>query len=78
MPDIEALAISIVEEIYDYTSGRPGKSVDLDRIAQRLQLSRKPILAEAIRVAEAEDWVVVEDGHSLTLTNEGRRAVTST
>ncbi|MCC8430633.1 hypothetical protein LJ725_16805 [Reyranella aquatilis] len=49
--DANSIALEILCEAYNYTSGRPQKWVDLGRIAQRLLLPETGAVEEAARLA---------------------------
>lgn len=82
IPDVQDrtshLALDIVREAYDYTSGRPQKWVDIGRIAQRLRLPETGAIEEAVRLAETKGWLILDGEHGLSLTEAGRRIVTAT
>jgi hypothetical protein len=67
--ETESLALQLVRALYDSTDG----------LAQQWRMLEEfpGMTAEAIELAVARGWMIVEAGHSICLTNAGRRLVES-
>jgi hypothetical protein len=68
--ETESLVLHLVRAVYNATDGLPmqWRSLDLD----------VPETAEAVRYAVTQGWMMVQGGHSVCLTDAGRRIVTPT
>ena len=68
-PDLEteSLALQLVRALYASTDGLPEQWRMLEELPG--------MTAEAIVFAVARGWVIVEAGHSICLTDAGRRLV---
>ena len=64
----EALALHIMRALYDATAGRPMQWRSLAGISDVAETQ------EAVQLAVDRGWLLVEGGHSVCLTDEGRRA----
>ena len=64
----EALALHIMRSLYDATGGRPMQWRSLAGISDGGETQ------EAVQLAVDRGWLLVEGGHSVCLTDEGRRA----
>ena len=69
LPDLEtkSLALQLVRALYDSTDGLPQQWHMLEELPG--------MTAEAIVFAVSRGWVFVEAGHSICLTDAGRRLV---
>jgi hypothetical protein len=67
--DTETLALQLVRGLYDATDGLPQQW----RMLEGLEASTM----DAIMYAITRGWVIVEAGHSICLTDAGRRLVES-
>ncbi len=65
--EAESLALLLVRALYDSTDGLPQQWRMLEELPG--------MTAEAIVFAVAKAWVAIEAGHSICLTNAGRRLV---
>jgi hypothetical protein len=65
--ETETLALHLVRVLYDATAGRPQEW----RMLEELDVAT----TDAIEFAIARGWVVVQAGHSICLTDAGRRLV---
>lgn len=63
----ETLARHLVADLYRSTDGRPGQ--------WRMVGGLSGATAEAIHLAVERGWMLCERGHSVALTDEGRRLV---
>ena len=63
---IEVLALHLVRAVYNATDGQPMQWRSLEGLVV-------PETAEAVRYAEERGWILVRDGHSVCLTEAGRR-----
>jgi hypothetical protein len=63
--EIETLAMHLVCALYDLTDGKPQEWRTLENL--------DGMTAEAIQIAVAQGWVIVEAGRSICLTDGGRR-----
>lgn len=63
----EALALHLMRALYDSTTGRPMQWRSLAGI------SEGGVTQEAVQLAVDRGWLLVEGGHSVCLTDEGRR-----
>jgi hypothetical protein len=63
--EIESLALYLVCALYDITDGKPREWRMLEEL--------DGMAAEAIVFAVAQGWVIGEAGHSICLTDAGRR-----
>lgn len=70
MPD--TMARRLVRELYAYTGGRPLQWAPLNTIARRLVLDDQTANVIAQNAAD-KDWLLFEGGHSICLTEAGRR-----
>lgn len=64
----EALALHLMRALYDATDGRPMQWRSMAGIADGSETQ------EAVQLAVDRGWLLVEGGHSVCLTDEGRRA----
>lgn len=64
----EVLALHIMRALYDATAGRPLQWRSLAGISDVAETR------EAVQWAVDRGWLLVEGGHSVCLTDEGRRA----
>jgi hypothetical protein len=69
--ETESLAVQLVRTLYDATDGRPMQWRSLEGLDA-------PEAAEAVRYAVTKGWMMVQGGHSVCLTDAGRRIVTPT
>jgi hypothetical protein len=67
--ETETLVLHLVRVLYDATDGRPQEW----RMLEELDVAT----TDAIEFAIARGWVVVQAGHSICLTDAGRRLVES-
>jgi hypothetical protein len=65
--ETEALALHLVRALYEATGGRPQEWRSLEEL--------DVATTDAIVFAVARGWVVVQGGHSICLTDAGRRQV---
>ena len=65
--ETETLALHLVRALYDAAGGRPQEW----RMLKELDVAT----TDAIEFAIARGWVVVQAGHSICLTDAGRRLV---
>jgi hypothetical protein len=65
--DTEALALQLICALYDVTDGKPQEWRMLEKLDE--------MTAEAIVFAVEQGWVTAEAGHSICLTDAGRRLV---
>jgi hypothetical protein len=65
--ETETLALHLVRALYEATGGRP----QVWRSLEELDVAT----TDAIEFAVARGWVVVQAGHSICLTDAGRRLV---
>lgn len=63
----ETLARHILGSLYDATGGRPQQWRSLAGISETRET------AEAVQLAVDRGWLLIERGHSICLTDEGRR-----
>lgn len=63
----EALALHIMRALYDATAGRPMQWRSLAGISDVAETR------EAVQLAVTRGWLLVEGGHSVCLTDEGRQ-----
>lgn len=70
-PDLDALARRFVGALHADTGGRPMQWRSIDSIGARSRLGgeRGKVVARALALG----WVEVQDGHSVQLTDAGRR-----
>jgi hypothetical protein len=68
-----ALARRIVRDTYVFTRGTPMQWVTVQTIARRLSLSDEVMIDRAIQLARRKGWLDFAGGHSICLTEEGRR-----
>ena len=71
--NVEGLARQIVRDIRTCTNNRPQQWVSLPTIAERLALTDDAAIKAALQHAIHKGWMIVEGGHSLCLTDAGRR-----
>lgn len=64
----ETLALHIMRALYDATAGRPMQWRSLAGLSDVAETR------EAVQWAVDRGWLLVEGGHSVALTDEGRRA----
>lgn len=69
--ETESLAVQLIRAVYNATDGRPMQW-------RSLQGLDAPESAEAVRYAVTRGWLLVQDKHSVCLTEAGRRIVTPT
>jgi len=62
----ETSALRLMRALYDATDGRPMQWRSLEGLDV-------PETDEAVRYAVTRGWVTVEGGHSVCLTDDGRR-----
>jgi hypothetical protein len=67
--ETETLALHLVRALYEATGGRPQEWRNLEEL--------DVATTDAIEFAVARGWVVVQAGHSICLTDAGRRVVES-
>jgi hypothetical protein len=67
--ETEPLALHLVRALYDATDGKPQEWRSLEEL--------DAVTTDAIVFAVARGWVVVQGGHSICLTDAGRRLVES-
>ena len=67
--ETETLALHLVRALYEATGGRPQVWRSLEGL--------DAATTDAIVFAVARGWVVVQGGHSICLTDAGRRKVES-
>jgi hypothetical protein len=65
--ETESLALHLVRALYEATGGRP----QVWRMLEELDAAT----TDAIVLAVTRGWVVVQAGHSICLTDAGRRLV---
>lgn len=63
----ETLARHIISSLYDATGGRSQQWRSLAGISEAGET------AEAVQLAVDRGWLLIEGGHSVCLTDEGRR-----
>jgi len=63
----------IVRDVYAFTRGAPMQWVPVETIARRLSLSDEAMTGQAIELARRKGWLDYAGGHSICLTEEGRR-----
>lgn len=63
----ESLARHIMRSLYDATDGRPQQWRSLAGISETSEAEA------AVQLAVERGWLLVERGHSVCLTDEGRR-----
>jgi len=63
----ESLALHIMRSLYDATGGRPLQWRSLAGISDVAETR------EAVQHAVDHGWLLIEGGHSVCLTDEGRR-----
>ena len=66
--ETEALALHLVGALYNATDGRPNQ--------WRMLAGLDGATADAIEFAVARGWLLIEGGHSICLTEAGRRLIT--
>jgi len=66
--ETESLALHLMSALYDWTGGRPMQWRSLAGISDGGETQ------EAVQLAVDRGWLLVEGGHSVALTDEGRRA----
>ena len=69
--ETESLALSLVRAVYNATDGSP-------MIWRSLEGLDAPESADALRYAVSRGWLLMQGGHSVCLTDAGRRLVTPT
>jgi hypothetical protein len=69
--ETESLALHLVRAVYNATDGRPMQWRSLEGLDV-------PEAAEAVRYAIEMGWILVQGGHSVCITDAGRRIVTPT
>jgi photosystem II stability/assembly factor-like uncharacterized protein len=67
--ETETLALHLVRALYETTDGRPQEWRNLEEL--------DVATTDAIEFAVARGWVVVQAGHSICLTDAGRRLMES-
>ena len=65
--EVEKLARHIVNSLYESTGGRPQQWRSLAGIYESEEATA------AVQLAVDRGWLLVEGGHSICLTDEGRR-----
>jgi len=65
--ETETLALHLVNALYRVTDGRPNQ--------WHMLAGFDDVTNDAIEFAEARGWMIVERGHSVALTEMGRRLV---
>ena len=68
-----ALARRIVHDLHAYGAGRPGQWASLNTITRRLQLDDELATDAAVELAAKRGWLEELGGHSIRLTDAGRR-----
>ncbi len=68
--ETEALSLHLVRAVYNATDGRPMQWRSLEGLDV-------PETAGAVRYAVTQGWMMVQGGHSVCLTDAGRRIVTN-
>ena len=61
----DAQALTLVRTLYAATDGRPQQWRSLGGLSNATD--------EAVQYAAARGWIIVEGGHSVCLTDEGRK-----
>jgi hypothetical protein len=69
----QVLSRRIVRDAYVFTRGTPMQWVTVQTIARRLSLSDEVMIDRAIQLARRNGWLDFAGGHSICLTEEGRR-----
>jgi len=69
----EAMARRIVREMQACTRGKSRKWVPVHTLALRLVMKKNHSLALALTFGVDRGWLLVEGGHSVCLTDTGRR-----
>ena len=70
-PEVEALALHLLRALYDATGGRPQQWRSLAGLWKGTESDA------AVQLAIDKGWLLLEDGHSICLTDEGRRKATA-
>lgn len=70
----ETMALCIVRDVHEYTGGRQQNWAPLETIVRRLVLTDEAVIVDALALGVDRGWLLVEGGHSVALTDEGRRA----
>lgn len=65
----ETLALHLMRQLYDSTTGRPMQWRSLAGISEGGETQ------EAVQLAVDRGWLLVEGGHSVCLTDAGRRVL---
>jgi hypothetical protein len=71
-----ALARRIVGAVQTYTGGEPQRWARVNTIATIVMVSDDDVLHAALQIAVDQGWLLMEGGHSVCLTDEGRRLAT--
>jgi len=69
----DGLSRRIVRDVYAFTRGKPMQWTPVETIARRLALSDEVMTGQAIELARRKGWLNFAGGHSICLTEEGRR-----
>jgi Mn-dependent DtxR family transcriptional regulator len=72
-PLAQTHARAIVSLVQTHTGGRPMRWAGLAEIINRLTVKDPAVAAAAVQYAIDQGWVMVEGGHSICLTDEGRK-----
>jgi len=71
----EVLASQMIHALHAATDGRAQKWVMLHTIAKRLKLMNDNATDAAVKLAVGKGWLLFEGGHSICLTDGGRKRV---
>ena len=69
----ENLSRRIVRDVYALTAGKPMLWVPVETITCRVALGDEDMVSQAIELVRRKCWLDFAGGHSICLTNEGRR-----
>lgn len=69
----ENLSRRIVRDVYAATAGKPMEWVPVETITRRMMLNDEVMVGAAIELARRKGWLDFAGGHSICLTEEGRR-----
>lgn len=70
---LENLSRRIVRDVYASTAGKLMQWVPVESITRRMALSDEVMVGQAIELARRKGWLDFAGGHSICLTEEGRR-----
>jgi hypothetical protein len=71
----ETLARRLVRNVFQYTGGRPMRWVSVGSVAHRMMEIDADAVLKSVELARAKGWLNVEGGHSVCLTDVGRRLI---